>query len=354
MPSDSPSGNGAVRSISQGEVEVYDRQLRLWGVQAQQRLLKSKVLIWGLEGSNVEVCKNLVLAGVTLVLRDHRTVSIADVAFNYFLREDEVGKNRAECTARRVQEMNPFCEVIANTEGPVDNLAELHTAMKHYDVVCLGPGVLGWDMGRVSAAAAACRKAHVGFILTVSAGEIVYFVSDFGNCVVEERSNVQGRPAEAPDQAAELEKVTFPAFSEWLACSAADLQQQKADGVFILLALFTGFLQKKGTALPVEPEAVAAQFADFCRTSKCAPEVEGVSKLEDIGPMFFLEPLVPVAAVLGGLLAQEVIKFITRRDPPLVNCVCFSAHTGAALVERIPAQKVQPKRKAEVSVDLDD
>jgi len=71
-------------AISEEQTAVYDRQLRLWGVQAQQRLLQSKVLVWGLEGSNVEVCKNLILAGVTLTVRDHRTVVLDDAAFNYF------------------------------------------------------------------------------------------------------------------------------------------------------------------------------------------------------------------------------------------------------------------------------
>jgi len=54
-------------------------------------------------------------------------------------------------------------------------------------------------------------------------------------------------------------------------------------------------------------------------------------------------------------MAQEVIKAITKRDPPLANTVCFNAHTSAAFVERIPALKAKaPKRKLEeVSLDLD-
>ena len=57
-------------------------------------------------GSSMEVCKNLVLAGVSVTVRDHRVVQATDVAFNYFLRTVDVGKNSTGCARRRVQEMN--------------------------------------------------------------------------------------------------------------------------------------------------------------------------------------------------------------------------------------------------------
>lgn len=37
------------------EAQVYDRQIRLWGVEAQKRLRSSHVLISGLNGVNAEV-----------------------------------------------------------------------------------------------------------------------------------------------------------------------------------------------------------------------------------------------------------------------------------------------------------
>lgn len=85
------------------------------------------------------------------------------------------------------------------------------------------------------------------------------------------------------------------------------------------------------------------------------PARGGYPSLKDAYGLFFLEPLVHVASIVGGLMAQEVIKAITKRDPPLANTVCFNAHTSAAFVERIPALKAKaPKRKLEeVSLDLD-
>ena len=42
-------------ALSDREAEVYDRQMRLWGTEAQQRLKSSVVLLAGFTGVNAEV-----------------------------------------------------------------------------------------------------------------------------------------------------------------------------------------------------------------------------------------------------------------------------------------------------------
>lgn len=61
------SGNEDCFSLTAEESEIYDRQIRLWGVEAQRQLSSSKVLICALSGAVQllnELVKNLVLAGV--------------------------------------------------------------------------------------------------------------------------------------------------------------------------------------------------------------------------------------------------------------------------------------------------
>jgi len=344
-------------AISADKVAVYDRQLRLWGVQAQQRLLNAKILVWGLEGSNVEACKNLVLAGVPLTIRDHRSADAAAVAYNYFLRAEDLGKNRAECAGKRVQEMNPLCVVSCDTKGPGQegsDAGKLQEAMKGFDMVVVAAGVLGFDFDRAAAVDAACREVGAGFILTASAGEMAFFFSDFQEHVMQERSSAQGAEPSAQAQESQSETFSFPSFSDWLAVSPEVLQQKKVDASILLVALFAAFLRGGGKA---SPEA-AAGFEAFCRdTAKCVPKIDGIAGgVKEAFGHFFVEPLIHVASILGGLLAQEVIKSITKKDPPMLNSVCFNAHTCAALVELIPAAPPAPKkRKAEEEevADLD-
>lgn len=340
-------------AISEGEVAVYDRQLRLWGVQAQQRLLKSKVLVWGIEGCNIEVCKNLVLAGVNLTVRDHRPVTDADVAFNYFLRSEDVGQKRAERTAGRLQEMNPL-NTVGSSSGAFSDGSD--GDVKDYDVVLLSLGVLDWDVSRAIAINNFCRKAGICFFLSISAGELGFFFSDMNEHTVQERSGAQGGnagPGATPAEPPAPETMSFPSFSAWAECAPKTLQEGKVDGSVLVISLFVDFLRKAAGTLKTGADA-GEQFQEHCKTVQCVPAVDGVSCMKEVYSLFFLEPLVHVASIVGGLLAQEVIKAITKRDPPMMNCVCFNANTGAAFVERIPAPQAPKKRKiVEETLDLD-
>jgi ubiquitin-like 1-activating enzyme E1 A len=342
-------------AISADKVAVYDRQLRLWGVQAQQRLLNAKVLIWGLEGSNVEACKNLILAGISLTLRDHRNVAEADVAFNYFLRSEDLGKNRAECASKRVQEMNPLCAVSSLTTAleAGSDTEQIKAAVDGFDIVVLGLGVLDFDFDRAAAIDSACREAGCGFMLTLAAGELAFFFSDLKEHVMQERSSAQGAEPSATAAPQEAETFTFPALSEWLTSTPASLVEKKVDESFQLIALFANFVRNGGKAVP----AAAGEFEVYCRdTAKCLPKIDGIpGGVNQAFGFFFVEPLMHVASVLGGLLAQEVIKGITKRDPPMVNSVCFNAHSCAALVERLPlAPPAEPKKRKAEETDVAD
>lgn len=71
---------------------MYDRQIRLWGAEAQKRLKESNVLIIGLSAVQAEVAKNLVLSGISVTLLDDELVTAEDLGANFFLREEHIGK----------------------------------------------------------------------------------------------------------------------------------------------------------------------------------------------------------------------------------------------------------------------
>ena len=81
-------------ALTTKETEIYDRQLRLWGVEAQQRMRGARVYIAGLSGIGTEVTKNLVLAGVSVTLLDAQVVTPAHLSVNFCLGgEGSVGIN---------------------------------------------------------------------------------------------------------------------------------------------------------------------------------------------------------------------------------------------------------------------
>lgn len=51
-------------NITEDEAALYDRQIRLWGLDAQKRLRGAAVLLIGLGGVGAEIAKNVILSGV--------------------------------------------------------------------------------------------------------------------------------------------------------------------------------------------------------------------------------------------------------------------------------------------------
>lgn len=80
------------KHLTEDEAALYDRQLRLWGVEAQNRMLGSNLLVVGFRGVAAEVLKNTILAGVgAITMLDAEDVMEQDLGSNYFLREEDVG-----------------------------------------------------------------------------------------------------------------------------------------------------------------------------------------------------------------------------------------------------------------------
>jgi len=123
-------------SLTDQEARLYDRQLRLWGVEAQQRLRQAKVLLFGFTGVQAEICKNLVLAGVcSVTINDIQVCNMNDMGVNFFLDESCLGKNRAEAAFPRIRELNPLVSVSTTT---ISSVTEIDFTLYH---LCCFSGV---------------------------------------------------------------------------------------------------------------------------------------------------------------------------------------------------------------------
>lgn len=64
-PRQGPAAMAAASSMSEREAAVYDRAIRLWGAEAQARLMAAKLLVVGLSGLTAEVSVPLARLGST-------------------------------------------------------------------------------------------------------------------------------------------------------------------------------------------------------------------------------------------------------------------------------------------------
>ena len=86
--------SGSQQQMSADEIALYDRQIRLWGVKAQERLRSARILLVGIKALGNEVAKNLVLAGIGhLTVVDGETVTEDDLASQFLISEEHIGQN---------------------------------------------------------------------------------------------------------------------------------------------------------------------------------------------------------------------------------------------------------------------
>lgn len=96
------------KKLTADEISLYDRQIRLWGMEAQTNLRNSKILLINLTGVGVEIVKNLVLGGVgSLTLMDCSKVSEQELNSNFFIDKSQVGMLKVDASKDRIEDMNP-------------------------------------------------------------------------------------------------------------------------------------------------------------------------------------------------------------------------------------------------------
>jgi ubiquitin-activating enzyme E1 len=85
----------------------------------------SITLVSSLFSALSSAAKNVILAGVKAVtLQDEGKVELADLSSQFYLKEDDVGKNRAEACLERLKELNTAVSVTAITEPISEKLLD--------------------------------------------------------------------------------------------------------------------------------------------------------------------------------------------------------------------------------------
>ena len=101
---------------------LYSRQLFVYGVAAQERIQLTNVLVTGiLNGSAIEVCKSLALAGVrSITLCDDAPCQVGDLASSYVINENCVRDKRirSQVALQYIAELNQHvsCEAVSKQQ----------------------------------------------------------------------------------------------------------------------------------------------------------------------------------------------------------------------------------------------
>ncbi|XP_036417254.1 SUMO-activating enzyme subunit 1 [Colossoma macropomum] len=337
--------------ISEEEAAQYDRQIRLWGLEAQKRLRGSRVLLVGLRGLGAEVAKNLILAGVKgLTLLDHEQVTEESRRAQFLIPVDADGQNQAQASLERAQFLNPMVEVKADTDQVESKSDDFFL---QFDAVCL-TGCSRDLMVRVDQL---CASKNIKVFCGDVFGYHGYMFSDLGqeHHYVEEKAKVV-KPSEQANDGPEVKKpkidlnettmvkktASFCSLKEALEIdwtsddSKARLKRTPSE--YFLLQVLLKFRTDKGRN--PDPGCFAEDSRLLLQIRDDVLEAMGVNPelLPDSFVSYCFSEMAPVCAVVGGVLGQEIVKALSQRDAPHRNFFFFDGLKGSGVVDYFGAK----------------
>ncbi|MCW3124696.1 MAG: UBA/THIF-type binding protein [Bacteroidetes bacterium] len=126
-------------TFSKEELARYNRHIIIpqFGLAAQQKLKAAKVLVVGSGGLGSPVLLYLAAAGVgTIGIVDFDVVDDSNLQRQVLFGVTEVGKSKVEAAKKRLEDLNPFINIITyNTQLTSQNALEI---ISQYDVVADG------------------------------------------------------------------------------------------------------------------------------------------------------------------------------------------------------------------------
>ena len=307
--------------LNEEQQKVYDRQIRVWGVEAQRNLTQSRVLFAGpVTGVAAEIAKNVTLAGVGAVRLGAPGVAADAPAANFLVdaaqRARGGGFSAAQACVETLAAMNPMVSVEA-----VDSAAVLSSVEEYTAVVATRLSV-----AEASALAAACRSAGTMLFVVDVRGGYGEAICDLG------AKHTFSEPKKEMKDGEELIEwneatIEYPSLERAFSGPWKDLPRKispcfgamrAVGGAEAAAEIGPGGLP--ADACTAEAAAAAAKTAGFDKQPvlDAAASVMAAAGVE----------LSPVCAVVGGIVAQELVKAVSKKGRTMENAFFFDSEEG--------------------------
>ncbi|KAK7712645.1 E1 ubiquitin-activating protein aos1 [Diaporthe eres] len=359
MPDGSMDANGMLsmpqNGISNDEIALYDRQIRLWGMAAQQKIRNANVLLITMKGLANEIAKNLVLAGIgSLTIIDHDNVTEADLGSQFFLSEKEghLGKNRAEAALPQVQKLNPRVTVIADTDDVRFKGASYFALFDMVIATDLDPDALNIinTATRLNMRPFYAAGTHglYGFIFADLIEHTFSIEREKPNVPTELKAETRTRQIFQVDSkkenGKEMEIVSKKeVYSTWLLASDGAFlpeeytkSKRRLKAVSPALSCLRALWEFQTSHNGRNPGANQADLAAFTKSATQKHkdlQLPGETLTAEFLRSFLQNigcEVAPVTAILGGQLAQDVINVLGQTQQPIQNTVIFDGNTMEA------------------------
>ncbi|EKX74405.1 conserved hypothetical protein [Theileria equi strain WA] len=303
-----PNTDGNV-ILTSTEEQVYDRQIRLWGLKAQERIMKSHVLFLGKNGIQEEAMKNLLLAGMTISLINDHIVTSDDVKLSFFLKDEDIYKYHSEALCNRMSYMttkkdriNGTVSKFLNEDSDGNYQVESLDALKKFNVLCISAE--DYPLHKLERVNEVCRTLEIAFFVSMSCGIYGYFFMDLQNHTVEElfNKNAKSLTIEYRKLSDVFNQVRFPK-----GCNP------------VIKSIF-------GLVSCIKMGKTQDEMDDLCKRicGEIGADISTTTSMIQMHGQGF-----PVtSSILGGYLALEVRKYVTKQHETIPNFCAFDMDTS--------------------------
>uniref|UniRef100_A0A671SNY4 E1 ubiquitin-activating enzyme n=1 Tax=Sinocyclocheilus anshuiensis TaxID=1608454 RepID=A0A671SNY4_9TELE len=247
------------QKMAQADIDegLYSRQLYVIDHDAMRRMGKADVLIAGMRGLGVEIAKNVILAGVrSVTIQDEGVVEWRDLSSQFYLKEADLGQNRAFCSEKQLSSLNVYVRVSAWTKKLDEDF------LSKFQVVVLTHSPLEEQL-RVGAF---CHSNNIKFIVADTRGLCGQLFCDFG-----ESFEVRDTNGETPVSAmiAHISKD-----NPGIVTCTDEESHEFTDGMFVNFSEIQGMTELNSYG-PIEIKVRDIYSFSICDTSNFSEYVKG-------------------------------------------------------------------------------
>uniref|UniRef100_H3D7D5 SUMO1 activating enzyme subunit 1 n=1 Tax=Tetraodon nigroviridis TaxID=99883 RepID=H3D7D5_TETNG len=327
--------------ISEEEAAQYDRQIRLWGLDAQKRFASINCSPDSQRQLNI---KNNFLSVKELTMLDHEQVSEDSCRAQFLIPVTAQGKNRAQASLERAQNLNPMVKVHADSDRIEEKPDDFFLG---FEAVCL-TGCSKDLMVRIDQL---CSQHNIKVFCGHVYGYYGYMFCNLGQehnyieekpKIVKPTGNSDGPDAKKakidPNETIVMKKTTsFCTLKEALGVDwtgeKAKARLKKTPVEYFMLHVLLKFRTDKGRDPDPQTFTEDGKVLIQIRDDVLGAVGVGTDLLGEDFTSFCFSEMSPVCAVVGGVLGQEVVKAISQRDPPHRNFFFFDGRKGSGVVD---------------------
>jgi len=313
--------------------DVYDRQIRLWGAEAQSKISSASILYVNVTGVSSEILKNLVLAGVQAAICDGRPYPDA-LRFtpSFFLppgdrNSTEVipqSKKRkmtvAQAMQQHVHELNPLLKLPLIEERPLEDIPD--SFFQEFQIVIASR----ISLEQATRIAAQTKLAGNKFILVDCFGMKGCAMLDLGPNHVFRREIGKDKLSDPCATKPYLSLLDILAVKLG---NVSDRWNKTCPRVYMEYRSILQYHSETGKwPLPESKEDFSNRISKWLSSEQeCNEEVMTKDSLEIVANSASFE-LSPVCAILGGVLGNEVVKALSGKGEPANNLLLFDSVDG--------------------------